>query len=151
MEKNATQQELQVNIREMTERDIEDVLMIDNKITGQNRAFTYDTSPLGGELVMSVVAETEGRIVGFLFGNKTTSSYEAANIAVVQNIGVDPEYLHRHVGTKLMQGFIDLCKKIGLDSIHAMVRSQDDQLIPFLRSLKFMDGKLVELVRPLDM
>jgi ribosomal protein S18 acetylase RimI-like enzyme len=149
-EKAAPQQELQVNIREMNERDIEEILAIDRKITGQNRAFTYDSSPLGGELLMSVVAEAKGRIVGFLLGRKMTSSYEATNIAVVQNIGVDPAYLHHHIGTMLMHGFVERCKKDGLDSIHAMVRSQDDQLIPFLRSMDFIDGKLVELVKPLD-
>jgi len=151
MEENvAPRQELQVGIRKMTEGDIEAVLAIDRKITGKNRAFTYDMSPLGGELMMSLVAEAEDRIVGFLLGQTATSSYEATDIAMVQNIGVDPAYLHHRIGTKLMQSFIECCKKRGLESIHAMVRSQDGQLIPFLRSMDFIDGKLVELVRPLD-
>jgi N-acetylglutamate synthase-like GNAT family acetyltransferase len=151
MEKNATpRRELQVNVRKMTERDIEAILAIDRKITGKNRAFTYDTSPLGGELMMSMVAEAEGRIVGFLLGQMATSSYEATDIAMVQNIGVDPEYLHHRIGTRLMEAFIECCKKRGVESIHAMVRSQDGQLIPFLRSMDFIDGKLVELVKPLD-
>jgi ribosomal protein S18 acetylase RimI-like enzyme len=139
-----------VNIRNMTERDIEVILAIDHKITGKNRAFTYDFSPLGGELTMSVVAEAEGKIVGFLLGQTATSSYDATDIALVQNIGVDPAYLHHRIGTMLMQAFVELCKKRGLDSVHAMVRSQDRQLIPFLRSLEFTDGKLVEFVKPLN-
>ncbi len=151
MEEKATpRQELQVNIRSMTEGDIEEVLSIDRKITGKNRAFTYDFTPLGGELTMSVVAEAEGRIIGFLLGQRSTSSYDATDIALVQNIGVDPAYLHHHIGTKLMQFFTECCKKRGLDSIHAMVRSQDDQLIPFLRSAEFIEGKLVEFIKPLN-
>lgn len=151
MEENATpRQELQVSIRNMMERDIEGVLAIDHKIVGKDRAFTYDFSPLGGELTMSVVAEAEGRIVGFLLGQTATSSYEATDIAMVQNIGVDPAYLHHRIGTRLMKAFIECCKKRGVESIHAMVRSQDGQLIPFLRSMDFIDGKLVELVRPVD-
>lgn len=148
-EKDAPRQELQVNVRSMTEADIEEVLSIDRKITGKNRAFTYDFSPLGGELTMSVVAEADGKIVGFLLGQRSTSSYDATDIALVQNIGVDTEYLHHHIGTKLMQFFTECCTKRGLDSIHAMVRSQDDQLIPFLKSLKFIEGKLVEFIKPL--
>ncbi|MEQ8203846.1 MAG: GNAT family N-acetyltransferase [Smithellaceae bacterium] len=148
-EKAAPRQELQVNIRNMREGDIEEVLSIDRKITGKNRAFTYDFSPLGGELTLSVVAEAEGKIVGFLLGQSSTSSYDATDIAIVQNIGVDPGYLHYHIGTRLMQFFVDCCKKRGLDSIHAMVRSQDDQLIPFLKSMEFIEGKLVEFVKPL--
>jgi ribosomal protein S18 acetylase RimI-like enzyme len=100
--------------------------------------------------MMSVVAEAEGRIVGFLLSQTATSSYEATDIVMVQNIGVDPAYLHHRIGTRLMQSFIECCKKRGLDSIHAMVRSQDGQLIPFLRSMDFIDGKLVELVKPLN-
>jgi ribosomal protein S18 acetylase RimI-like enzyme len=151
MEENAEpRQELQVNVRKMMEGDIEAVLAIDRKIIGKNRAFTYDFSPLGGELTMSVVAEAEGRIIGFLLGQTSTSSYDATDIAMVENIGVDPAYLHHRIGTRLMQAFIECCKKRGVDSIHAMVRSQDGQLIPFLRSMDFIDGKLIELVRPLN-
>jgi L-amino acid N-acyltransferase YncA len=155
MEENVAQgQELQVSIREMMERDIDGILAIDRKITGQSRALTYDSSPnnyLGGELAMSVVAEAEGRIVGFLLGRMVESSYKAADIALAQIIGVDPAYLHHRIGTKLMQGFIACCKERGVDSIHAMVSSQDGEMISFLHSMDFIDGEMVELVKPLDL
>ncbi|MGV8059819.1 MAG: GNAT family N-acetyltransferase [Smithellaceae bacterium] len=152
MKENATQrQELQVNIREMVEGDIEAIRAIDRKIVGRSRAFTYVSSPnnyLSGELTMSVVAETEGRIVGFLLGQMWSSSY--ADIAFAQIIGVDPAYLHHHIGTRLMQGFIECSKRRGAESVHAMVRRQDGQMISFLRSMDFIDGEMVELVKPLD-
>ena len=137
----------------MMEGDIEGVLAIDRKITGKSRAFTYVSSPnnyISGELAMSVVAEAEGRIVGFLLGTMVESSYKGADIALAQSIGVDPAYFHQRIGTRLMQGFIECCKKHGIDSVHAMVRSQDGKMISFLRSMDFVDGELVELVKLLE-
>ncbi|MEN6623866.1 MAG: GNAT family N-acetyltransferase [Smithella sp.] len=146
-EKAVSGQGLHVIIREMREGDIEGVQAIDNKLTAQNRAFTYCWSPFGGELTASVVAEAEGKIVGFLLGQTTKSSYKDANIALAQNIGVDPEYFHNHIGTRLVQGFTERCQKRGIESIHAMVRSRDEMLISFLRATGFIDGEMIELVK----
>lgn len=152
MKENAVpQRELQVVIREMREGDIEGVQAVDSKLTAQNRAFTYCWSPLGGELMTSVVAEIEGKIVGFLLGQTVKSSYKAGNIALAQNIGVDPEYFHHHIGTRLVQGFTERCKKRGIDSIHAMVRSRDELLISFLRATGFIDGEMIELVKLINL
>lgn len=151
MKENAgPQQELLVIIREMREGDIEAVQAIDNKLTAQNRAFTYCWSPLGGELMTSVVAEAGGKIIGFLLGQTVKSPYRAGNIALAQNIGVDPAYFHHHIGSKLVEGFTKRCKERGVESVHAMVRSRDEMLISFLRATGFVDGEMIELVKPLN-
>lgn len=151
MKENALpKKELQVIIREMREGDIEGVQAIDNKLTAQNRAFTYCWSPFGGELITSVVAEADGKIVGFLLGQTAKSSYKDANIALAQNIGVDPEYFRHRIGTRLVQGFTECCQKRGIESIHAMVRSRDEMLISFLRANGFVDGEMIELVKRIN-
>ena len=60
----------EVNIRSITEDDIEGVLAIDRKIAGRDRAVTYTTVPnnyVGGEMDVSVVATVDGGIRHSLF------------------------------------------------------------------------------------
>jgi len=142
-----------VNIREMRQDDIGGVLAIDRKIIGQDRALTYITVPssyIGGQLAMSVVAEAEGTIVGFLLGQMVEAPYRAMDVALLQVIGVDPEYRRHSIGKKLVQAFMDCCKKRGVDSVHAMVSVYDWWMLSFLQSLEFKHGDMVEFVKPLE-
>ena len=151
--KAAKKKKLEVNIREMKEEDIKAVLAIDRKITGQDRALTYTLIPmsfLGGQLAMSVVAEVEGKIVGFLFGQMVGSNYELGDIAVAQIIGVDPDYLHQRIGTRLVEAFMAFCKKQGIDKVHAMLSVHDWWMISFLRSMNFSHGEMVDFVKSSD-
>lgn len=147
------QQKLPVSVREMREADLEGVLAIDRKITGQNRALTYANVPssfLGGQLAMSVVAEAPDGIVGFLLGQMVASPYEALDIALVQVIGVDPAYRRQHIGEALMKGFMDCCRGQGIDSVHVMVSVYDWWMLSFLKTLDFKHGEMVEFVKSLD-
>jgi predicted N-acetyltransferase YhbS len=98
--KAAKKKKLEMNIREMKDEDIEGVLAVDRKITGQDRALTYTHTPmsfLGGQLAMSVVAEVEGQIVGFVLGQMVNTNYKLGDIAVAQLNGVEPEYHRQHI------------------------------------------------------
>jgi len=151
--KTTKKKNLEVNFREMKEEDIEGVLAIDRKITGQDRVLTYTPIPrsfLGGELAMSVVAEAEGKIVGFLLGQMISPNYQLGDIAVAQIIGVDPLYLRQHIGTGLVQAFTASCKKRGIDKVHAIVSMYDGWMLSFLRSLDFNHGEMVDFVKSLD-
>ena len=149
----AAEQRPQVDIREMTEEDIEGVLAIDRKITGSNRAMTYATIPssyVGGELDVSVVAEAGGQIVGFLFGRITDSPRGLADVALVELIGVDPGYQRQGIGTSLVQAFMEHCRHKGARSVHAMVSWHDWWLLSFLGSLGFTRGAMAEFVKPIE-
>ncbi len=145
--------ELQVKLREMNEDDIEEVLAIDRRITGYDRSATYASVPrsfLGGQLNMSVVAEADERVVGFVFGQMVKLPYEQLDIALLQTMGVDPDYRHLRVGQRLMQEFMECCKKQGLDSVRVIISAHDKKMLSFLDSLKFARGEVVEFVKRLD-
>ena len=58
-----------ITIRPMEPEDIDTILEIDRKISGQQRAITYAdliTGDLGGELDLSFVAEVSGKVGGFI-------------------------------------------------------------------------------------
>ena len=149
----AAEQKPGVDIREMTEDDIEGVLAIDRKITGSSRATTYASMPtsyVGGELDVSVVAESGGEIVGFLFGRITDSPYGQADAASLELMGVDPAYQRQSVGSGLVQAFMEGCRRKDVRSVHIMVSWHDWWLLSFLRSLGFARGEMAEFVKRIE-
>ncbi len=141
-----------INIRKMTEQDIEGVLEIDRKIKGNDRATTYTMIPtnyVGGELDVSVVAEVDNRIVGFLLGRITKSTYEIGNSYLIELIGVDPKYRRQKVGKSLVSYFEKACCEKGASNIRILVNWQDWWLLSFLSSLEFTRGEMTEFVKPL--
>jgi ribosomal protein S18 acetylase RimI-like enzyme len=151
--KTAKKKNLKVSIREMKEEDIEGVLSLDRKITGIERAVTYIHTPmryLGGELALSVIAENEGKIVGFLLGQMVRTNYQLGDTAVAQIIGVDPDFTRHGIGTGLVQAFMTFCKNRGIDKVHSVVNVNDKLIISFLRSMDFSRGEMVDFVKSLD-
>ena len=141
-----------INIRKMTEEDIEDVLEIDRNISGPDRATTYTMIPtnyVGGELDISVVAEMDDKAVGFLLGRITKSPYELGNSYLLELIGVDPQYRRRGVGKSLVKYFEKICREKGASTIRILVNWQDWWLLSFLSSLEFSRGEMTEFVKPI--
>jgi ribosomal protein S18 acetylase RimI-like enzyme len=142
-----------VVIRKMEEDDIGSVLEIDRKISGKDRASTYTTMPtnyVGGELDISVVAEVDGKIVGFLLGRVTSSPTEMGESYLLELIGVDPEYRRQNLGKQLVKAFEQYCMEKGAASIRVLVSWHDWWLLSFLRSLDFSRGEMTEFVKSLD-
>jgi len=143
----------QVSVRKMTEDDIDGVLAIDKKIVGRDRAATYSSLPgsfVGGELDLSVVAEADGRLIGFLLGRVTELGYEEADCFLLELIGVDPDYRRVGIGRKLVEAFEDRCRQRGAQAIRVMVSWHDWWLLSFLRSLEFGRGEMAEFVKQLE-
>jgi ribosomal protein S18 acetylase RimI-like enzyme len=150
----ASKKGLRINVRKMEEEDIESVLEIDRKIVGLERATTYSAIPanyVGGELEISVVAEAEGKIIGFLLGRVTDSPYGEGDSFLMELIGVDPEYKRRGVGRSLVKAFEKSCREKGASTIRVLVSWHDWWLLSFLRSLDFSHGDMAEFVKPLEL
>lgn len=149
---DADRHTMKINIRKMTEEDIEGVLEVDRNITGADRAATYTTIPtnyVGGELDISVVAEMDDRVVGFLLGRITKSTYEIGNSYLLELIGVHPNYRRLGVGKRLVKYFEKICQEKGASTIRILVNWQDWWLLSFLSSLEFSRGEMTEFVKPL--
>ncbi|MBN1613956.1 MAG: GNAT family N-acetyltransferase [Deltaproteobacteria bacterium] len=149
----ATEQGSQVIVRKITEDDIEDVLAIDRGITGNDRALTYTSAPnsyVGGELGVSVVAEVDGKVVGFLLGQITDSPFGRSDTAMLILMGVDPGYRRRKIGSRLVKAFEGCCRQKGVTSVHVMVSWQDWWLLSFIKSMEFSLGEIAEFVKAVE-
>lgn len=136
-----------VQVRPMEDDDIAAVLEIDRKITGKERAVTYRDlvdSYIGGDLGLSCVAETEGKVVGFVLGRLTYSEFPVVEAGRIQIIGVDPDYWRQGIGSQLVQGFIEQCRRRGIGLVHMAVNTRDKELQAFLQKASFARRELVE-------
>ncbi len=136
-----------IDVREMSVEDVEGILTIEREARGSNRAVTYAPVPdscIGGEVDNSIVAEENGRIVGFILGRVVSSPVELSNVAWIELIGILPGYQRRGIGKKMIEAWKYLCREKGIKKVHVMINWRDWWMLSFFESLGFSRGDLVD-------
>lgn len=144
--------ESKIRIRPMEPEDIDNVLVIDRKISGVRRAVTYTdliTGDLGGVLDLSFVAEVDGQVAGFILARLAYVGEPVMEVGLVQILGVDPDYWRQGIATKLVNVLLERCQSKGLKTVRIMVNERDSQLQNFFQRLGFRRGQLIDYTRTL--
>ena len=92
-----------------------------------------------------VVAEVEGKIVGYLAGsiyNDLTYSYYEGLTAEANNMFVIKEYRAFGIGRKLMNSFIEWCKQNNAKRVMVTASSKNEKTIKFYHNCGFEDINL---------
>ncbi|MBI5627706.1 MAG: GNAT family N-acetyltransferase, partial [Candidatus Rokubacteria bacterium] len=99
-----------VSVRAIEPSDLSALMQIDEKLSSQTRKEYWDRRLEMAALRppwMSLVAETDGRIAGFLFGWVAESEFGISQpTAWVDLIGVDPPYRGRGIAHALIDRFV---------------------------------------------
>jgi len=138
-------------IRVITLEDYDRILEIDARVTGMRRMNYYRRKvhmALDDEqqLVMSLVAEVEGKLVGFIMGNVFIGEFGIPETtASIDTLGVDPEYQHQGIAHALMDEFITTVKKAGVERVTTQVRWNDVDLLRFFDAQGFTPAKMIHL------
>ncbi len=136
-----------VTIRPMSGEDLEGVLAIERKVSGPNRAITYAPVPdscIGGEVDSSLIAESNGQVVGFILGRIARSPVQLLDVAWVELIGVLPEYARQGIGRKLVEAWKEHCRQKDIKKVHVMLNWRDWQMLSFFESTGFTRGDLTD-------
>ena len=144
---DATRPEGNISIRGMAGEDVEDILAIERKVAGANRAATYAPVPdscIGGEIDNSLVAEVDGQVVGFVLGRIARSPTELLDVAWIELIGILPEYHRRGIGKQLIEAWKEHCRQKGIKKVHVMINWRDWWMLSFVESLGFSRGDLTD-------
>lgn len=144
---NNVKQGGKINIREMSEEDLEAILELDKKIVGKERSVTYKSpigTYLGGEFGLSFVAVDNDRIVGFIMGQ-----IEGPGKGWIQAVAIDPEYRRHNIGAELVKAQLARYKSRGIDTVHIAASWRDTGMLSFLSSLGFTRGDMVQLEKTL--
>lgn len=141
-----------ISVRIMTVRDIDEVLRIDEKITGKPHAAYYESkvaSYIGRGPEYCLVAEHRNQVVGFILGDVRGWEFAAELSGWLEIIGVDPDYHGRGVSRTLMNELFARLKRAGVVIINTMVNWNDGDLIDYFHANGFERGEYVNLVRDL--
>lgn len=144
-----------VEVRALREADLSEIVRIDAQRFGRPRpeyyALKVKRSLEDTGVRMSLIAEAEGRVVGFLMGSVYYGDFgQPEPTATLEAIGVLLGYARRGVATSLWRQFESNAKALRIQRIETQVDWQSWDLLAFLHGMGFRPSRRLCLERPLD-
>lgn len=138
-------------MRVMKRDDLDAVAAIDALVSKQQRREYYQrkiesvvSNPYN--INTSLVAELDGRIVGFIMGDVYFGEFGIPETsATIDTIGVHPDYQNRGVAHDLMDQFLTNMKAVGVGKVYTLVNWDDFSLEKFFSRHKFQPSKRINL------
>lgn len=131
-----------VVVRAMRESDLDAVVKIDAASSGRSRPKYFEmmiekTVKQAG-LQISMIAEVDGRVVGFGLGTLFYGAYGIMEpSASIEAIGVDPRSRRQHVAQALMRQLRMQLRALGVTTLRTEVAWGDFDLMAFFRKEGF--------------
>jgi predicted N-acetyltransferase YhbS len=143
-----------VTVRELRTADLPAIIRIDRASTGQVRREYYEAkirvAVAEPKLRTSLVAELDDHVVGFLIARLWYGEFGRAEpVAVLDSIGVDPDYRGRLVATALLRQLVMNLDALHVERIETQVGGAQPELLAFLARSGFRPAARVCLERVL--
>lgn len=143
----------EVRVRPADEMDISAIVAIDEKIGGQYRPEVWERRIgyyLRRDPEASVVAETDGRVVGFMLGEVRSGEFGIEETTGwVEHLGVDPGFRGRAVGRQMLDAMLEHFRRRGARSVQTLVDEEMGEIRSFFSALGFQPSTLRPFVRTL--
>ena len=138
-----------VKIRLLKKEDFEAIVKIDEKVLGENRRDYWERkleSMNNRSNQVSLVAEVEGNVVGFILGDVSGWEFGVPDtVGWIDTLGIDPVYQKQGLATALAQELIKKLKTIGVRTIYTLVSWNDWDLLQFFHAMGFTRGDMINL------
>jgi ribosomal protein S18 acetylase RimI-like enzyme len=144
-----------VLVRAMTEQDLDAVVTIDAAATGRRRPRYFELMlqravKLAG-MQVSLVAELDGRVAGFLIASLFYGEYGVLEPAAsLETIGVHPDFRRRRVGQALMRQLRMNLGALHITTLRTEISWDDFELAGFFRRQGFRPAGRICLECPID-
>lgn len=143
-----------VLVRELNLRDLEGVVRIDLRRSGRSRQEYYarKLQEAIGEsgIRISLAAEIDGRLVGFMLGRLYYGEFGVPEpTAIIDSLGVDPDYRGQHVGAALLAQLETNLRGFGIETVRTEVPWDHLDLLGFLGSHGFQPAPVLTLQKKL--
>jgi ribosomal protein S18 acetylase RimI-like enzyme len=143
------------DVHSMTPADLGDIARIDQGITGRDRG-GYLRSKLAeamddSSLRVSLAARRDGVNVGYLMARVDRGDFGRTEpVAVIDTLGVDPEYARRGVGHALLSQLFANLGALRVERVETVVAQRDLALLGFLFAVGFAPSQRLAFMRRLD-
>jgi ribosomal protein S18 acetylase RimI-like enzyme len=144
-----------VEIRTALAEDIPWIVSLDEKTTGQPKSQYWRDlfahfQQSRGEGRAFLVAEQQGRVVGFITGEVRAFEFGSEPCGWVFALNVDPEIRVQNVGTRLFESLCGTFERAGVEKVRTMLNRDNHLVLSFFRSLGMMAGPFIQLEKDLD-
>ncbi|MEK7372250.1 MAG: GNAT family N-acetyltransferase [candidate division NC10 bacterium] len=141
-----------VCVRAIEPSDLPALMRIDEKLSSQTRKEYWDRRLEMAALRppwMSLVAETDGRIAGFLFGWVAESEFGMSQpTAWVDLIGVDPPYRGRGIAHALIDRFVRSAEELrAVQKVATLIDLTQADVREFFLRQGFHHGPMIQMER----
>jgi len=142
-----------VQIRSLSELDLDDIVRIGEKTRDSYQPDLFEervTYYLRRDPEGSVVAELDGRVVGFMLGDLRAGEFGIEEPSGwIEIIGVDPESAGRGVGRALGEAMLGRYRERGVKAVRTMVDQSMPDIERFFLALGFEPDGLRPFVKNL--
>lgn len=142
-----------VEIRSLDELDIDDVVRIDEKISGQYRPEVWERRIgyyLRRDPDAPVVAVSDGHVIGFMLGEVRSGEFGLEEpTGWIEVLGVDPDARGRAAGRSMAEALLKHFRDRGATTVRTLVDETMDDVSGFFASLGFEPSTLRPFVKPL--
>jgi ribosomal protein S18 acetylase RimI-like enzyme len=140
-------------IRVPKTEDAEDINRILKAITrapdGLDIQQTIDEQS-GRGTVASLVAEIDGRVVGYLISYILSGGFGIDKSAWIAMLGVDPKFMGQGIGKSLAKEILRFYKEQGIVNIFTSVPWDSTDLLSFFKTLGFDRSNFINLKKVLE-
>jgi len=134
------------SIRPANETDLGDIVAIDEKLSGKYRPEVWENRILyylRRDPESSVVAESAGRVIGFMFGEVRSGEFGLEEpTGWIEVLGVDPETRGGGVGRRLAEAMLAHFRAKGATTVRTLVDENMDGIAAFFRSMGFEPSRV---------
>jgi predicted N-acetyltransferase YhbS len=135
-----------IPVRAMKEGDLAALIAIDRRITGRDRSGYFEEkleeALHESDVRVSLVAERDGAVVGFIMARVDFGEFGRCEpIAVMDTIGVDPDWHDRGVGRALLSQLLMNLGTLRVERIRTDVAWRDRDLLGFLDRCGFLPAQ----------
>lgn len=142
------------DLRSMTEADLPAIVRIDRLLTGRDRGeymrAQFAETLADSAIRVSLVARLDDTVVGYLMARTDLGDFGRTEpVAIIDTIGVDPEYAHRGVGRALLSQLMVNLGALRVERVETILSPRDLALLGFLTDCGFLPSQRLAFVRRL--
>ncbi len=142
------------DVRLLTAKDLDAVVRIDQRITGRDRRaymkHALDEALRETGVRISLAARIDGNLAGYVMARADLGDFGRTEpVAVIDTLGVAPEYAHHGVGHALLsQLFLNL-GALRIERVETVVDRKAFDLLGFFYDIGFAPGQRLAFVKTL--
>lgn len=139
-------------IRDAKEADVSEIVRIQEAITRRKVSAEFGRKvrsyvrKKGG---LSLVAEVEGQVAGYLIGDVKTWGFGVEESGWIEMVGVHPDHMGSGLGKKLGAALLKNFRAKGINRIYTSVRWDWGDMLAFFKSLDFEQSDFINLEKDL--